>query len=317
MARRILRRSRRHLTLLALGLVVAACSSSATTPAIALGVSLSNAPGDGAVIDHYSKQVGRSPAIVMWFQSWSEPLFYSDQVPNVDGRDAVPMITWDPVIDGHGVPLADIAAGDHDDYLIEAAHLAASVKKPFLLRLAHEMNLPSSPFGPGADGNTPQSFVAAWHHVVDLFRRAGATNVRWVWSPNTDCGGDCPFQNLYPGDAWVDWVALDGYNTGRVGWKSLGQVFGPSYRKLIDLTGKPVMIAETSSTEVGGDKAAWIRQGLLQQVPADLPRVRAVVWFDQRTDGDWRVDSSPSALSAFREVVRSRTYSGSLSGSLG
>jgi hypothetical protein len=296
---------------------VAACSSSATTAPIALGVSLSNAPGDGSVIDHYAKQVGGRPAIVMWFQSWSEPLFYTNQILNVEARHAIPLITWDPVLGERGVRLADIAAGDEDQYLIKAAHLAAGIKKPFLVRLAHEMNLSSSPFGPGVDGNTPQAFVASWRHVVDLFRREGATNVRWVWSPNTDCGGGCPFKDFYPGDAWVDWVALDGYNTGHVGWRSLDEVFGSSYRQLVDLTGKPVMIAETSSTEAGGDKGAWIRQGLLQQVPTDLSRVSAVIWFDQRTDGDWRVNSSPSALAAFREVVRSRTYSGDLSGSFG
>ena len=125
------------------------------------------------------------------------------------------------------------------------------------------MNLSDNTWGPGVNGNTPEEFVAAWRHVVSVFRAVGATNVLWVWSPNVDCGGQCPFDAFYPGDAWVDWVALDGYNYGPVDdvpWMSMAQIFGPSYDDLTALTTKPLMIAETASTEEGGDKAAWITE---------------------------------------------------------
>ena len=51
------------------------------------------------------------------------------------------------------------------------------------IRLAHEMNLAGSPFGPGHSGNAPAAFVAAWRRVVTIFRQQAATNVEWVWSP--------------------------------------------------------------------------------------------------------------------------------------
>ena len=69
------------------------------------------------------------------------------------------------------------------------------------------------------------------------------------------------------------------------------------------MSSKPVIIAETSSSEIGGDKAAWIRHGFLKTIPQQFPRVRAVVWFDRSMEQDWRVDSSQASL---RGVPRRR-----------
>lgn len=279
---------------------------------VALGVAVAD-PGRPASLDAYIAAAGRPPAIVEWSQSWSEPLFYPVQMKEVAALGAVPLVTWDPVAGGRGVPLSAVAGGRYDRYLRTAARAAASWGRPFFVRFAHEMNVRSSPFGPGAQGNNPAAFVAAWRHVVDLFRAEGATNVSWVWSPNVYCGGRCPFAAFYPGDAWVDWVALDGYNyaaVDHVPWMSLDKVFEPSYDVLRSITSKPVMIAETASTGTGEDKAAWITQGLLHAVPADLPAVRAVVWFDRQKETDWKVDSSPASLAAFRQVVSSALYQG-------
>ena len=72
------------------------------------------------------------------------------------------------------------------------------------------------------------------------------------------------------------------------------------------------MIAEMASTENGGDKAAWILKTFLQDVP-NYPAIKAVVWFNQ-ADGpsDFRVNSSKASLNAFRNVVASSLWSGSL-----
>jgi len=174
---------------------------------IALGVYTQDSP-DPSEFDAFGQLVGRMPAIVMWYQSWSEPLFYYTQMSMVSQDGATPLITWDPVLsDGSGIPLSQIAAGIFDSYIVAQAEAAASWHTIIYVRFAHEMNLSSSPFGPSVNGNTPEIFVQAWQHVVSIFKEAGATNVRWVWSPNVNCEGQCPFQAFYPGDSWVDWVA--------------------------------------------------------------------------------------------------------------
>jgi beta-mannanase len=111
-------------------------------------------------------------------------------------------------------------------------------------------------------------------------------------------------KRLYPGDRYVDWTCLDGYNWGDETshggrWRSFRQIFRPSYLALRRLAPrKPILIGETASTERGGSKAAWIR-GMFAEV-SRMPQVRAVIWFDKSWDGmDWPLTSSPSAQAAF------------------
>lgn len=63
-----------------------------------------------------------------------------------------------------------------------------------------------------------------------------------------------------------------------------------------------MLIAETGCVERGGDKARWIRAMF-----ADVRRhrqVRSVVWFDARTQADWRLATSPAAARAFARSLR-------------
>ncbi len=304
--------ARGALVLAAATLFSAPATSAASASPIALGVNIAQVPDQSQPLTDYDTLAGRPPAILMWYQEWSEPLYWSAQSANMANISAVPMITWDPMMNGVGIPLSQITSGAYDSVIRAAAQAAVAFKRLMYIRLGHEMNLSGSPFGSGSNGNTAAGFVAAWKHVVTIFRQQGATNVEWVWSPNTDCAGKCPFTSYYPGDAWVDWVALDGYNYGpvdNVPWMSFDQIFGSSYKTITAMTQKPLMIAETASTELGGNKAQWITQSF-NALPSKYPRVRAVVWFDRNKETDWRVNSSSASLSAWRQVVSSSAFGG-------
>jgi hypothetical protein len=174
-----------------------------------------------------------------------------------------------------------------------------------MLRFGHEMNGTWYPWA----GN-PDSFVAAWRHVVSVFRADGVTNVKWVWSPNIQEGAKYPISPYFPGDEWLDYVGLDGYNWGSGEWLSLQDVFAPSYAIVTQLSTKPVIITETSSSESGGDKAAWIRNGFMTSIPQSFPRVTAVVWFNRTQEDDWRINSSQASLDAYRAVAACTIYGG-------
>lgn len=291
---------------------------------IALGVNTEAINTDtGPSLDEFANLVGVMPKIAMWYQDWDEhwstallnPRFTTSTV----ARGAVPMVTWEPflsaekVTDQPAYALAKIGAGRYDTYIWRAARETAAYKKPVFIRLAPEMNGSWSSWGAGVDGNTPQSFIAMWRHVVSIFRLAGATNARWVWAPNVHGSSSAAFQAYYPGNSWVDDVGLDGYNNGsRLGyWQSFTSVFAKSYSELTGLTGKPMMIAETASAEQGGSKAAWI-ESIPQVIAASMPRVRALIWFDRDKETDWRVNSAASSLAAFQGVVQSGFFAGSL-----
>ena len=162
-------------------------------------------------------------------------------------------------------------------------------------------------------GESPATFVAMWRHVVNYFRAAGVTNVKWVWSANVDGGGGT-MAAYYPGDSYVDYVGLDGYNYAYSqveAWQTPQQVFGASYNELERITHKPVIITETSSVEAntgevdeGLSKALWMQQ-LSVYVP-DLSNVIALCWFDQpatvgQTIVNFGVHSSSPSLNAWKK----------------
>lgn len=316
--------------MLTLALSQGASASAAAPRPVVLGTNTMGMTEDtGQALDRFAAEAGRMPRIAMfyrdWYEGWNTALIEPRFIDPVLARGAVPMITWlpqlasgDPVHQPAYAPAA-IAAGVYDPFIRRAAQEAAAFGQPLLLRLAHEMNGPWNPWGAGVDGNTPAGYIAMWRHVVSIFRAEGATNVRWVWSPNVYGPGASPtgtsalsFERFYPGDRWVDFVGLDGYNWGALhdsGWNSFADVFTPSYDALTRLTDKPVMISETASTGTGDAKAAWIR-AIPRVLRFRMPRVRALVWFDREKETNWQIASSPSSEAAFRTFAQSQLLSG-------
>jgi beta-mannanase len=281
-----------------------------------LGMWLPSAPGDERPIAETEALLGRDIDIVHWFQAWGSATnagYRADNVARVHALGATPLITWEPWVPGQGVDqpnysLKAIALGKHDAYIRAWAKAARASGGPIMLRFAHEMNGNWYPWAAGVNGNTAGDYVRAWKRVRAIFARERATNVQLVWSPNVEYPGSTPLQQLYPGDADVDWVGMDGYNWGteRQGsvWRSLNTTFGATYAKLAGMTSRPMMIAETASSEAGGDKAAWIREGLsLSNLRANFPRVQAVVWFNEQKSGNWPIQTSAAATLAFVETV--------------
>jgi Glycosyl hydrolase family 26 len=259
-------------------------------------------------IDRYGQIVGRRPVIVSYYHQWDSTPFVASELRGAWDRGAVPMITWEPMsYAGRRFPLRAIARGRFDHYVRSAARVAAAWGKPLLLRFAHEMNGNWYPWGAGLDGNTPHAYKVAWRRVVRIFRRNGADNVKWVWTPYTNQFGGVPFERFYPGDRWVDWVGLDGFNWGYGGRSySFRQLFGSSYGVLARISQRPMMIAEVGTTDRG--KTRWISQALRRQLPR-LRRIKALVWFNDGDNGvDLRFNGSQGALGAFRAAVRTGRY---------
>ncbi len=296
--------------LIAVLAALALAPSGASARTIALGTYIRGVEDSPGLLDQYSEEVGRRPAIVGSYKRWDVAPFYRPELHEIASRGAVPMVGWEPWNENdHGYRLAAIAKGHFDSYIWRSAKEAREWGGPILLRFGQEMNGSWAPWQRGVNGTTGPRFVAAWRHMVRIFRRAGADNVSWVWCPYVD-NGDLPFMNFYPGNRWVDWLALDGFNWGEpTAWQSFPKIFDRSYRRLTRIGRKPIMIAETGSDESGGSKVQWLRRTLSHQLPR-LKRVRAVVWFDAPDGSDFRVDSSPAALAAFREGISSPFYSG-------
>ena len=248
------------------------------------------------------KQLGREQRIVHRFYPWAGYVPTSE--PDV-GRNSVLMVSW------HGAPWSQINNGSSDKNIASVARKLAGMKRPILLRWGWEMNGNWFEWDGAHNGQNPAAYVSAWRRLHRIFREQGATNVAWVWSPNWNSAPDAgwnQFAKYYPGDAYVDWVGVSGYDFYD---ESPGTLFSAVRRTYGNR--KPLILSETAAVDLGpGSKATWIRK-LSAWVKA-TPEVGAVVWFDtdtqDGTDHNFRPDTDAAALAAYRAMVTSARFSG-------
>ena len=212
-----------------------------------------------------------------------------------------------------------IANGSLDSYLHAYARGAAAYGSPVWLRLFHEMNGNWYPWGGSVGSNSAVKLVAAWKHVHDIFVAEGATNVKFVWCPNIeslDSNGSLsnPANAIgayYPGDGYVDFIALDGYNFGDgdgMVWRSFTTLYSSAYAQVTALSpDKPIFLAEVACAPNGGNKPAWILD-MFSVIPQRFPRIAGVGWFntnatEDSVSRDWRIDATTADLLAFRSAV--------------
>jgi len=284
-----------------------------SSAALRFGAATPGGPLASSELDEVATVSGEIPSIVMSYKDFlqSPPITELDAVRS---RGATPLVTWEPWAWGGGVnqpaySLARITAGDFDGYISQWGQSLAAWGKPVMLRFAHEMNGNWYPWAEGVNGNQAGDYVAAWRHVHDVVAGTGAANVQWVWSPNVPYWGSTDLAGLYPGPGYADIVALDGYNWGTSqtwsSWVSPVDLLGPGISQLRSLApGKPVLIAETASSELGGSKATW-NTDLVSYLAAQ-PDVMGFVWFHMQKETDWRINSSDSSASAFKSALLAR-----------
>jgi hypothetical protein len=281
------------------------------------------APWDMNAVSKFEQGAGKSASAVQFFQPFASCnpgcsfyRFPTTPMDSIRSHGSIPVLSWSSQsipssLNEPDFQLSDVISGRYDAFIREFAEEAHRWGHPFFLRFDWEMNGNWFPWGEGVNGNQPGEFVTAWRHVHDIFAAAGATNATWVWCPFVEGGEPAGrLSSLYPGDTYVDWTGLDGYNWGTNpaaprGWRSFDQLFAPSYGAIAAAVApaKPMMIAEVGSSEQGGDKAAWIREALGTALP-NYPQVRALLWFDKYDDNmDWPIETSASATSAFAEEV--------------
>ena len=237
------------------------------------------------------------------------PKFAIDRAAEQGATTIVSLELWEWHGKRKGAFLPAINAGEYDAFFREWAEAAKADGLRVLLRFGFEFNGDWFTWSRDAE-----AFVAAWRRVHDIFCRAGADNVEWVWAPNVVSCPDVPDNDMhryYPGDDAVDWIGVDGYNFGEHHdewhhWQSFDDVF----RQVLTDFAKRYPDKRVMITEFGcapgedGQREAWIREAF-----ADLqryPQVAAVIWFnlDKRREGepDWRIDVSEASLRAFNET---------------
>jgi mannan endo-1,4-beta-mannosidase len=260
-----------------------------------LGVYAKGAPTSYAEVTAFTNVTGARPDVVMYYSGWFVP-FPTGFATTAAKNGAAPLVQMDP--EGKDISIAAIASGKYDGYLSSYAEAVRAYGHPVILSFGHEMNGSWEPWG--YTRTSPAVFVAAWRHVVSLFRALGARNVTWLWTVNII--NDTPKGKIpnptpwWPGSSYVDWVGIDGYYL-KPSWQ-FAPLFGPTIRAVRAITAEPILIAETGAIPAASQPSkitnlfAGIRSyGLL-----------GFVWFNTtNAQGLPFGISSPAAVNAFRQ----------------
>lgn len=257
-------------------LVFVSCASAyaaPVVPTVLLGAranqdgqaSLTNPVGSESDVLGLETAIGRKIVIDNQYSNWAD---FSTVIPPAQAAwdiagSRIPMISWKTSYPGHSPGCATwsaIVTGAYDAQLIDQAAAIQALGGTVMIRWHYEMEHPqggdcfydvdvnADPVTAGAE------YVAAWQHVVDLFRAHSVTNVQWVWAPGADAfsdkfgNPDVLWQDFYPGDPYVDWIGVDVYNKS---WTAVLPIltyapFVNFYNQTVG-TGKPLMLSETGA----------------------------------------------------------------------
>lgn len=144
----------------------------------------------------------------------------------------------------------DTGLGVYDEVIRGFSSWAKTISRPIYLRIGYEFD--------GAHNELePSEYVTAYRRFVDITREEGVSNVAFVWhSYAAPPYKGYPLGSWYPGDEYVDWVAVSLFG------HMYGPDPGPYGNAVFDFAKahrKPMMVAESSPIYgiVDGDLQSW------------------------------------------------------------
>jgi Glycosyl hydrolase family 26 len=240
----------------------------------------------------FTQAAGKQPNLVGYYSGWGEP-FETSFAEAARSHGAATIMQWDPTL----ASVSKIASGGYDSYLRSFARSVRAFGHPVVIGFGHEMN--AYWYSWGYRHLPPATFVAAWRHIVTLFRAQHADNVTWLWTLQADEPGTGPIASWWPGAKYVTWVGIDGYYYGPS--ENFFGIFGKTIAQVRTFTGLPVLLSEVAV----GPKADQARK-----IPDLFAGMRqygtlGLVWFDiAQHNGvyhqDWRIEDTQAAEMAFR-----------------
>jgi Glycosyl hydrolase family 26 len=194
-----------------------------------------------------------------------------------------------------------IAAGTFDADLKQWAAGAKQFGAPLLVEWGTECNGDWFAWNGKWNGHEMGAgkFIAAWRHIVTLVREAGCSNITWVWHVDSE---DSPkkewnrLENYYPGDDFVDWIAVSAYGPQTPKEKDapsrIRELLDPVYPRINALApSKPLILAEFGCTRGNPQITApdWARDALADLFSDRWPRISGFCWWNEA----WQNDDNP------------------------
>ena len=133
-----------------------------------LGVYANGTPKSYQRVMEFARATGTKPNLVGYYSGWPQ-LFARSFAETVYRHGAIPLVQMDPTY----ASVSGIAAGVYDSYLRSFADSVREFSHPVVIGFGHEMNATWYSWGYGHV--RASTFVAAWRHIVSLFRARART----------------------------------------------------------------------------------------------------------------------------------------------
>lgn len=255
-------------------------------------------------MDAFEALVGKAHATYFRYVGWGAP-FPFRWVKELHRRGAMPHIAWEP--NGGLGEVRD------DDYLRGWAEAAARVGGPIFLRYASEMNGTWQAYS-----GDPEEYIRKWRMVTRVMREV-APNVVMVWCPFAT--PQATIASYYPGDDWVDWVAVNIYSVHHYDGDATKPALDDPREQLRFVydryaARKPIAICEYAATHFCAACNQDVTEFGLKQMtrlyeslPTAFPRVKMINWFsvDTTSNGlahnDYSVTNSEPILQRYRALI--------------
>ncbi len=263
-------------------------------PRYYIGVREEGFPPSWRQVSEFGRATGITPRLVLIYSGWNQPFSVHRATVALD-HQAELLIQINP----SNVSMARIADGSYDSYLRSYALSVRRFRHPVVIGFAHEMN--GTWYSWGRTHTSSSTWVAAWRHVVTVFRRVGANNVTWLWTISHS--NTTYIRSYWPGASYVDWVGIDGYLSAPA--DTFDSIFGPALRVVRGLTRAHVLLSEVA---VGPNTTHAVAD--IISIFAGIRKLHLIglVYFDvdQRqppVHQNWRLEGHRAELAAFHRMA--------------
>lgn len=303
---------------------------------------ISGAESDLTIEDlrSYETAAGKKAAWVFFSHNWYEghafPFSTSEWIHQAGSVPYIRLMMWSKWEQNTSDPsysLQKIIDGQFDTDLHAWCAAALNFGTPLIAEYGVEVNgewFPwngvwhgggeTSGYGDPDFPDGPERYRDAYRHIIDICRSQGAYNITWVFHANYD---DWPnedwnrLENYYPGDEWVDWIAVSVYGAQRPMdnyWDTFRENMDVGYARLETLSiSDPIILAEFGVTKNHqyGDQAEWAREALIDITSQRWPRLIGFSWWNERWQNDndpmhdttMRLQDNPDLAETFQKYV--------------
>jgi mannan endo-1,4-beta-mannosidase len=254
----------------------------------------------------FNSVFGKKPYLVMVFTDWGN--FVDEDILNgIYEKGCALFVTWEPwnAYTKESIDYDALLKGSYDKYISDFALSLKKKGKIFFIRFGHEVNGDWYPWSGRKIGK--DKYIAICRYVKGIFDKNQIDNARWVFSVNWE---DVPeeknyFLDYYPGDDYVDFIGIDGYNWGNTRswsrWMSFRDIFDKRIKDIRANLSKEIIISEFSSASKGGDKLIWIKKAL-DYIKSEKA-IRGFVLFNIDKEEDWSFYGNGSFERAIRKKL--------------